>query len=66
MNYFNKLKKKINSRKAIISVIGLGYVGEALIKKFNKEGFSTIGIDYDKNKLRKFPKKKGHGSILQL
>ena len=57
MNYFNKLKKKINSKKAIISVIGLGYVGEALIKKFSKEGFSTIGIDYDKNKLRKFSKK---------
>ncbi len=57
MNYFNKLKKKIDSKKAIISVIGLGYVGEALIKKFSKEGFSTIGIDYDKNKLRKFSKK---------
>ena len=42
MNYFNKLKKKINSRKAIISVIGLGYVGET-DKKFNK-GFSTIGM----------------------
>ncbi len=58
MNYFNTLKKKINSKKAIISVIGLGYVGEALIKKFNKEGFSTIGIDLDKSKLRKFPKKR--------
>ena len=34
-----------------ISVFGLGYVGEVLIKKFYKEGFSTIGIDNDKNKL---------------
>ena len=39
MNYFNKLKKKINSRKAIISVIGLGYVGEALIKNLIKKDF---------------------------
>ena len=58
MNYFNILKKKIESKKAIISIIGLGYVGEVLIKKFYKEGFSTIGIDNDKNKLNKFPKKK--------
>ena len=39
MNYFNKLKKRLIVEKAIISVIGLGYVGEALIKNLIKKDF---------------------------
>ena len=45
MNYQNILKKKIISKKSVICVIGLGYVGSELLKKFDYEGFKTIGID---------------------
>ena len=34
-------------------MIGLGYVGSELLKKFNKEGFKTIGIDINLNKVKK-------------
>ena len=45
MKYYLELKKKIQSKKAKICVVGLGYVGSEIIKKFNKEGFNTAGID---------------------
>ena len=32
MNYFNILRKKISERKAIICIIGLGYVGSAIFQ----------------------------------
>ena len=45
-----KLKYKINSQKAIIGIIGLGYVGIPLMKNFLKKNFKLIGID---NSLKK-------------
>ena len=47
------LKNKINNKKAIVCVIGLGYVGYPLLKLINKSGFKTIGIDNDKSKIQK-------------
>ena len=52
MNYFYNLKKKIQNNKAVICIVGLGYVGSAIIEKFNKKGFKTIGIDKDPKKLK--------------
>lgn len=52
MNYFYNLKKRIHNNKAVICIIGLGYVGSAIINKFNKKGFKTIGIDKDPKKLK--------------
>ena len=52
MNYFYNLKKKIQNNKAVICIVGLGYVGSAIIDKFNKKGFKTIGIDKDPKKLK--------------
>ena len=52
MNYFQTLKYKIKKKKATICIIGLGYVGSAILKKLQKENFQTIGIDTDKKKLR--------------
>ena len=34
-------------------MIGLGYVGSEIIKKFDKEGFKTIGIDVNIKKYKK-------------
>ena len=51
INYYNKLKKKIKSKKANIAVIGLGYVGLPLLVQFYRKGFNCFGIDTDKKKI---------------
>jgi len=53
MYYFKKLKKKIINKKAIICVVGLGYVGTKILKKFEQSGYKTIGIDINKDKIKK-------------
>ena len=47
------LSEKIASQKAIIGVIGLGYVGLPLIRAFVKAGFKTMGFDVDQTKVDK-------------
>lgn len=48
-----ELKKKITSKTAKVSVVGLGYVGLPLAIEIGKAGFSVIGIDVDKEKMDK-------------
>ncbi len=43
--------KKINDKKAVIGVIGLGYVGLPLNLCFVEKGFRSIGFDIDKSKI---------------
>lgn len=43
--------KKIGDRSAVISVIGLGYVGLPLAIRFSEAGFRVIGIDTDPSKV---------------
>lgn len=45
------LKDRILSKKAKISVIGLGYTGLPLAIEFAKEHFETIGIDIDADRV---------------
>jgi UDP-N-acetyl-D-mannosaminuronate dehydrogenase len=48
---FSSLFKKISSNKHNIGVIGLGYVGLPLVKRFLKSNNKKIiGIDNDKKK----------------
>lgn len=42
---------KINSKKAKVGIIGLGYVGLPLILSFVKKGFHTMGFDIDDSKV---------------
>lgn len=42
--------EKIKSKKAVIGVIGLGYVGLPLVLRFAEEGFNIIGFDVDEVK----------------
>ena len=44
-NTVKKILQKINSKKATISVIGLGYVGLPLCLALTKAGFQVYGID---------------------
>ena len=46
------LKNKINSRRAVISVIGLGYVGLPLCIALLKANFKVFGIDNNLNKIK--------------
>lgn len=47
------LLQKINENKAVIGVVGLGYVGLPLLMEFVDEGFKTIGFDVDSRKVEK-------------
>ena len=46
----SKLKYKIQSKTAILGVIGLGYVGLPLAVEKAKAGFKTIGLMYRNQK----------------
>jgi UDP-N-acetyl-D-glucosamine dehydrogenase len=45
------LEQKIRDKKAIVGVIGLGYVGLPLLNAFIKAGFKTMGFDIDQRKV---------------
>ena len=48
-----KLLKAIQSRKARIGILGLGYVGLPLAMAFAKKGFHVSGIDLDRKRIAK-------------
>ncbi|SNB70375.1 UDP-N-acetyl-D-glucosamine dehydrogenase [Arboricoccus pini] len=45
------LRTRIEERKAIVAVIGLGYVGLPLLRAVLSAGYSAIGFDIDRAKL---------------
>jgi UDP-N-acetyl-D-glucosamine dehydrogenase len=47
-----ELLTKINENKAIIGVVGLGYVGLPLLMEFVEQNFKTIGFDIDSKKVK--------------
>ena len=47
----NSFSQLVASRKAVVGVIGLGYVGLPLIRAFDNAGFRTIGFDVDETKV---------------
>jgi UDP-N-acetyl-D-glucosamine dehydrogenase len=48
-----QLLSQLESRKAKIGIIGLGYVGLPLVLRFGEEGFKVIGFDVDPQKVSK-------------
>src|SRR6058998_608850 len=48
-----RLSKKIESRRAHLGVIGLGYVGLPLAVEFGRAGFQVTGIDIDKRRVQR-------------
>ena len=57
---YKSLIKKINSKKAVISIIGLGYVGLPIFLEFLKKGYHVIGIDNDIKKIKSLKKGKSY------
>jgi len=53
INMKNKLITKIESREAVVGVIGLGYVGLPLAREFLKKKFTVLGFDVDEDKVVK-------------
>jgi UDP-N-acetyl-D-glucosamine dehydrogenase len=47
-----ELRSKIDRREATVVVIGIGYVGLPLVVEFARAGFSVIGYDKDREKVR--------------
>jgi UDP-N-acetyl-D-glucosamine dehydrogenase len=45
------LLNKIQTRQAVVGVVGLGYVGLPLAVAFAEAGFKVVGIDVDANKV---------------
>ena len=50
MNHI-ELVNKINEKKAVIGVVGLGYVGLPLILEYAEKGFKSLGFDIDPSKI---------------
>ena len=48
-----RLSKKIESRRAHLGVIGLGYVGLPLAVEFGRAGFLVTGIDIDQRRVHR-------------
>lgn len=42
---------KLNSKEAVIGIVGLGYVGLPLMLRYNDIGFRVLGIDIDQEKV---------------
>ncbi|MBF0453483.1 MAG: nucleotide sugar dehydrogenase [Magnetococcales bacterium] len=49
----DSLLEKIESKQAVIGIIGLGYVGLPLALRYLEEGFSVVGFDIDPIKIEK-------------
>ena len=49
----NKQISKLKNKKAIIAIIGLGYVGLPLALAYINAGFKVIGFDIDSEKIKK-------------
>ena len=47
----DQLLQKIQERKAVVAVVGLGYVGLPLAVAFAEQGFPVVGIDVDPHKV---------------
>nr|WP_160033564.1 nucleotide sugar dehydrogenase [Paenibacillus sp. An7] len=48
---FHNLMNAIENKKAVLGVVGLGYVGLPLAVEMVKQGFTVIGIDLDPSKV---------------
>lgn len=47
------LLSRLNSKKAIIGIVGLGYVGLPLALRFAEEEYEVLGFDIDEHKVQK-------------
>src|ERR1019366_4469771 len=51
MSHLSDLEKKLESKQAVVGVVGLGYVGLPLVVEFANAGYTVVGIDIDEKKV---------------
>ncbi|MDR2387911.1 MAG: nucleotide sugar dehydrogenase [Deltaproteobacteria bacterium] len=54
--FFNKIEE----RKAVVAVVGLGYVGLPLALSFAEVGFQVLGLDVDETKVKKIARRESY------
>ncbi len=47
-----ELERRIKDKKAVVGVLGLGYVGLPLVREFTSAGLKVTGFDIDEKKVR--------------
>jgi UDP-N-acetyl-D-glucosamine dehydrogenase len=47
------LQQKIETKKAVVGILGLGYVGLPLAREFAEAGVKVLGFDIDEKKIKK-------------
>jgi UDP-N-acetyl-D-glucosamine dehydrogenase len=52
LSVLSRLRERIESRRATVAVVGLGYVGLPLLVAAGAEGFAVMGLDVDPTKIR--------------
>jgi UDP-N-acetyl-D-glucosamine dehydrogenase len=52
LSALSRLRERIDSRRATVAVVGLGYVGLPLLVAAGAEGFTVMGLDVDPTKIR--------------
>ncbi|MCE9525304.1 MAG: nucleotide sugar dehydrogenase [Planctomycetales bacterium] len=62
--HFESLKSRIESKTAVVGIIGLGYVGLPLVKTFVEAGFRCLGFDCDASKVERL--RRGESYIAHL
>src|SRR5688500_17021467 len=58
------LRSRIQSKSAVVGIIGLGYVGLPLVKTFIEAGFRCLGFDCDAAKVERL--RRGESYIAHL
>jgi len=59
-NFFREFQRKVYRKEIKIAVVGLGYVGLPLAIEFAKKGFSVVGLELDKNRLKHIKEKESY------
>ncbi len=49
---FASVEKRIKEKKALVGIMGMGYVGLPLVRTFGNAGFATLGYDIDDEKIK--------------
>lgn len=62
----SKLAEKITQKKAVIGLIGMGYIGLSLLDAFGKSGFQIVGFDINEHKVDLLKKKESYLNFLNL
>lgn len=57
---YESLHQALLDKRALVAIVGLGYVGMPLATHFHESGFSVLGIDLDEEKLDALRQGKSH------